>query len=171
MPTTLPRAALFLAGFWLALVLLVPLAARGESAGAAPVHAQLEDDLHAQVNAVRADAGLVALRRETSLDRVARAHAADMAARRYLAHDTPEGLSPVDRLAQGGVEGFTLAAENAGQTDRGDPNREIVQGWLHSPDHRRNLYFPPFNTTGVGIARARDGTWYFVQLYVTYPRE
>jgi len=168
-PTTLPRAALFLAGFWLALALLVPMVARGETAGAA--FARSEDDLHALVNAVRADAGLVTLRRDGALDRVARAHAADMAARRYLSHDTPEGLSPVDRLERGGVEGFTLAAENAGQTDRAEPSREILEGWLRSPEHRRNLYFPPFNTTGLGIARASDGTWYVVQLYVTVPRE
>ena len=63
-----------------------------------------------------------------------------------------------------------LAAENAGQTTFADPNDEILRGWIQSPDHRRNLYSPPFNRTGIGFARAADGTWYVTQLYVTVPR-
>ena len=83
---------------------------------------------------------------------------------------SPEGRNPVDRLHAGGVSGFTLAAENAGMTSRQDPNGEILQGWLHSDDHRRNLYAPPFNATGIGVAQAADGTFYYTQLYVTLPR-
>jgi uncharacterized protein YkwD len=169
MPTTLPRAALFLAGVWLALVLLVPLVARSDTVD--PRLASLEAELHDRVNAVRAERHLVELRRDPAIDRVARAQAADMAARGYLSHDNPEGLSPVDRLSQGGVDGFTLAAENAGKTNRSDPNREILDGWIASPEHRRNLFFPPFNTTGLGVARAADGTYVYVQLYLTFPRD
>jgi uncharacterized protein YkwD len=76
----------------------------------------------------------------------------------------------VDRLQRGGIRGFSLAGENAGQTNRADPVREILEGWQHSPDHRTNLLAPAFNATGVGVARAADGTLYFVQVYVTFPR-
>jgi uncharacterized protein YkwD len=93
-----------------------------------------------------------------------------MARRFYLSHVTPEGLDPVGRLARGGVSGFSLAAENAGLTSEGEPNREILAGWLASPVHRQNLHAPPWNATGVGIARAADGTFYYTQLYVSYPR-
>jgi uncharacterized protein YkwD len=37
--------------------------------------------------------------------------------------------------------------------------------------HRRNLLAPAFNTTGVGSARASDGTLYFTQLYVTFAKD
>jgi uncharacterized protein YkwD len=168
-PTTPSRAVCLLAGIWLALTLLVPLVASGASLDGEL--SALEAELHARVNAVRAERHLVALRRDPAVDRVARAQAADMARRGYLAHDDPEGLSPLDRLERGGIEGFTLAAENAGKTNRGDPNREILEGWIASEVHRRNLFFPPFNTTGLGIARAADGTYVYVQLYLTYPRE
>jgi uncharacterized protein YkwD len=170
-PRTLVQAAAFLLGLWLALALW-PLRA-GAQAGAATGPARfaaLEAGFHEQVNAVRSSRHLIPLRRSPELDRVARAHSQDMASRVYLSHVSPEGRNPVDRLHQAGVEGFTLAAENAGMTSRADPNREILQGWLHSEDHRRNLYAPPFNTTGVGIARAADGTLYYTQLYVTVPR-
>lgn len=167
MPRTLGQALAFLLGFWIAL-LLWPFASRADEA--APAFPSLEAELHAAVNAERAARRLIPLVRRAELDRVARAHSADMAQRAYLSHVSPEGLNPVDRLERGGIEGFSLAAENAGATSRADPNREILEGWLASPVHRENLHAPPFNATGVGVARAADGTFYYTQLYVTYPR-
>jgi uncharacterized protein YkwD len=168
-PRTLLQALAFLFGVWLALLLWPPFAAGSSQDGSAPF-AELEEEFHDEVNAVRAARHLIALRRLPEIDRVARAHSRDMANRRYLSHVSPEGRNPVDRLYAGGVSGFTLAAENAGMTTRRDPNREILQGWLHSDDHRRNLYAPPFNATGIGVFQASDGTFYYTQLYVTLPR-
>jgi len=175
-PNTLGRALLFLLGFWLALAVVGPLvhprAARGDTgAEQGDVSlAQVEAALHADVNRVRAEQHMIGLQRLPQLDRVARRHSQDMAARRYLAHESPEGQNPVDRLQREGVDGFTLAAENAGTTSRPDPNREILGGWLTSPVHRKNLFMPAFNATGIGIARAEDGTLYYTQVYVTFPR-
>lgn len=168
MPRSLPDALGFLLGVWIALALLLPFAARGAEADSEL--AALEHELAAGANRVRADHRRIALERRADLDRVARAHSADMATRGYLAHENPEGLNPVDRLERGGVSGFRLAAENAGQTNRADPVREILTGWQLSPSHRTNLLAPAFNATGVGAARAGDGTLYFVQVYVTFPR-
>jgi uncharacterized protein YkwD len=165
MPRTLLQAAAFLLGLWLAL-----LAWPGYAAAADVEFAALEAAFHEQINAFRGSQHLISLQRLSEIDRVARAHSEDMAQRHYLSHVSPEGKNPVDRLRAGGVSGFTLAAENAGLTSRGQPNDEIFQGWLHSADHRRNLVAPPFNATGIGIARATDGTWYFTQLYITLPR-
>lgn len=168
MPRTPFQALVFLAALWATLVLLQPLAVRATELD--PELAALEARLHAAVNAVRERDGLVPLAREPALDAVARAHSRDMATRGYFAHETPEGLTPPDRLARGGITGITLAGENVGLTDRADPNREILDGWLTSPVHRQNLLAPAFNTTGVGIARAPDGRLYYTQLYVTRPR-
>ena len=170
-PRSLPDAIGFLLGVWLALALLLPFAARGAQApNPDPELAALEQALHAGANRVRADHHRIALVRRADLDAVARAHGADMAVRGYLAHESPEGHNPVDRLQRGGIGGFSLAGENAGQTNRTDPVREILEGWQLSPTHRTNLLAPAFNTTGVGVARAADGTLYFVQVYVTFPR-
>ena len=171
MPRTLLQATGFLLGFWIAL-LLSPLTielARAADGNASPF-ADLEASLLAEVNAVRAQHHLIPLRRSPELDAVARRHSDDMARRGYLSHHTPEGTDPVDRIFGGGIAGFTLAAENLGMTNRPDPNREIVEGWLRSPDHRRNLLSPPFNTTGIGIARSSDGSLIYTQLYVTFPK-
>jgi uncharacterized protein YkwD len=183
MPATLPQALGFLVGVWLALVLLTPLGARGDTlqgpglaadaqgpAAPGPGLGRLEDELFATVNDWRAGRHLVGLARDPALDAVARRHSADMAARGYFAHDTPEGRNPVDRIMAGGVAEFTLAGENVGMTNRAGPNAEIFHGWLASRDHYENLSAPAFNATGVGIARRADGTLFYTQVYVTFPR-
>jgi uncharacterized protein YkwD len=167
-PRTPLQALVFLAAFWLALALLQPLAHAAPDAD--PRLAALENALHESINDLRSREGLVTLRRDRALDEVARAHSMDMATRGFFAHETPEGLTPPDRLKRARVGGITLAGENVGLTNRPDPNREIVEGWLASPMHRHNLLAPVFNHTGVGVARAPDGTLFYTQLYVTVPR-
>ena len=169
MPRTFSQALGFLLGFWIALW-LSPFRASGEPAYASAPYAALESALHRDVNAVRAQHHLIPLHRLPELDAVARAHSLDMVRRGFFAHESPEGANPVNRLHDHQIEGFTLAAENLGRTNQSDPNREILSGWLQSAVHRNNLYAPPFNATGIGIARGPDGSLIYTQLYVTYPR-
>ncbi|MCH2171124.1 CAP domain-containing protein [Myxococcota bacterium] len=129
-----------------------------------------EDGIQARVAEFRRDRHLIALQRRPELDRVARTHARDMARRNYLAHVSPEGNGPVERLHAQGVTGFTLAAENIGKTSESDPGAAVVRGWLASPQHRDNLMAPPFNATGIGVVRDSDGMFYIAQVYTTYPR-
>jgi uncharacterized protein YkwD len=159
----------FLLGFGAAL-LLAPMNVQIARADADAPFAEFETRLLEEVNAVRARHHLIPLQRTAELDRIARGHSNDMARRNYLSHHSPEGANPVHRLTSAGVTGFTLAAENLGKTNRGDPNREIVQSWLASPEHRRNLLSPPFNTTGIGISRATDGSLVYTQVYLTFPK-
>ena len=42
--------------------------------------------------------------------------------------------------------------------------REVVDGWLHSPGHRKNIE-GDFKYTGIGLASRRDGMIYFTQLF------
>ena len=171
MPRDIAQAFGFLLGFWLALW-LSPLSVNATETRSDPQapFASLEDALHQEVNSVRAQKHLIRLERMPDLDAVARAHSLDMVRRRYLAHASPEGDIAVDRLHAARIAGFSLAAENIGSTDRSDPNREILTGWIQSPIHRKNLFAPPFNATGIGIARAQNGALIYTQVYVTYPR-
>jgi uncharacterized protein YkwD len=171
MPRTFVQGLAFVLGVWLA-ILLSPFGCRAAGAeGGGAGLGELEAIFHLTVNRERASRHLIALARRPELDRVARAHSADMARRSYLSHHSPEGLGPVDRLQEAALTGFSLAAENAGRTDEAEPNRAILEGWLASPEHRRNLHAPPFNATGVGIAKASDGSLYYTQIYLTYPRD
>jgi uncharacterized protein YkwD len=170
MPRSLGSAGWFFLGLWASLMLLGPLTAPWASA-ADPELARLEAALHRSVNRFRSEQRLIALARDPAIDAVARAHSEDMVARRFFAHESPEGYNCVDRLQRSGIEGFSLAGENVGMTSKANPNQEILNGWLNSPVHRKNLTARPFNTTGIGIARAPDGTLLYTQLYLSFPRE
>ena len=169
MPRTLPDAVCFVAGLWLAIALLLPIGAPWAWAED-PGLALLESRLHLAVNDFRRAQHLIPLERQPELDRVARAHSEDMARRGFFAHESPEGRDWVDRLRLAGVSGFGMAGENVGQTNRADPNLEILEGWKQSPAHRENLVSRPMNATGVGIARAPDGRLFYTQLYLHYSR-
>jgi uncharacterized protein YkwD len=169
MPRTPIQALAFLLGLWIA-IWLSPLRASGDTEAGSAAHPALESAFHREVNEVRAQRHLIPLERRPELDRVARAHSLDMARRSYFSHDTPEGANPLDRLRAGGIDGFSLAAENIGMTTRAEPNREILNGWLNSRAHRENLYAPSFNATGIGIARSPSGAWIYTQVYLTFPR-
>jgi uncharacterized protein YkwD len=169
MPRTLLDAFGFLGGFWLALALLLPIGAPW-AAAADPGLALLESRLHLAVNDFRREQHLVTLERLPELDAVARAHSEDMVRRGFFSHESPEGYTWVERLGHAGVSGFRMAGENVGQTNRADPNREILEGWKQSPAHRENLMSRPMNATGIGIARAADGRLFYTQLYLNVPR-
>ncbi len=169
MPRTLFDACGFVGGFWLALALLLPIGAPW-AAAADPGLALLEGRLHLAVNDFRREQHLIPLERRPELDAVASAHSEDMVRRGFFSHASPEGATWVERLAEAGVSGFSLAGENVGQTNRADPNLEILEGWKSSPAHRENLMSRPMNATGVGIARAPDGRLFYTQLYLSFPR-
>lgn len=179
MPTRPSHAFAFLLGFWLGLTVFVPLAAPpafsdeapSARAEADPELARLESALFEAVNRYRREHHKIPLERRAELDRVARAHSADMAARDYFSHQTPEGRSWVDRLRDGGIEGFAMAGENVGVTTKPSPNDEILKGWIHSAVHRENLLASPYNATGLGIARRADGALFYTQLYLNFPRD
>jgi uncharacterized protein YkwD len=88
-----------------------------------------------------------ALTLDPALRRSARAHAADMAARNYFSHDTPEGLTPFDRMREAGFRGCALGENIAA----GQPTPEVVvDSWLQSPGHCHNIRDPNFDRLGVG---------------------
>lgn len=54
------------------------------------------------------------------------------------------------------------AAENVayGQLSAAD----VVDGWLHSPGHKKNIE-GDYNLTGIGVAQNSDGVIYFTQIF------
>lgn len=107
----------------------------------------LEKQMLDLVNRERAAAGLRPLAPDPALTEVARAHSADMFARGYFAHDTPEGLTPFDRMHQGNVQ-FLTAGENLALA----PTLSVAHtGLMNSPGHRANILRPQFGRVGIGI--------------------
>ena len=99
------------------------------------------------VNQERQAAGLSPLQADPELTEVARKHSADMFARGYFAHDTPEGLSPFDRMKQANVR-FITAGENLALA----PTLQIAHtGLMNSPGHRANILRREFGRVGIGV--------------------
>jgi uncharacterized protein YkwD len=119
-----------------------------QTAGIADVHAVREAML-AIVNAARIVEGSPPLVLDPQLNTAAQAHAQDMLARTYYSHESPEGSLPRRRVTAAGVSS-DLIGENlaAGQTSV----ENVMEAWLHSSDHRRNILDPRFTHLGVGIA-------------------
>lgn len=99
------------------------------------------------VNQERRAAGLQPLQADPELTEVARRHSADMFARGYFAHDTPEGISPFDRMRAANVR-FTTAGENLALA----PTIPVAHtGLMNSPGHRANILRPQFGRVGIGV--------------------
>jgi len=113
------------------------------------------------VNEQRTGMGLSVLGFNESLAVLARIHADDMAARSYLDHVTPEGVTFKDRLDTSGYS-YVTAAENLGFASHLEL---IVPDWMRSPGHRANILNKQFTEIGIAIAQ---GTWQGVAVtYVT----
>jgi uncharacterized protein YkwD len=106
-------------------------------------------------NAARADAGLPALSADPCLARMAERHAQRLAAAGRLYH---QDLGAVMSSC-----GVSTAGENVAMNYTG--SSDMVDQWLKSPGHRANLLSSRFSLIGVGVAQARDGAWYGVQVF------
>lgn len=113
------------------------------------------------VNAHRRSIGLPALRGNSFISSVALQHSRDM-----LSGKTPFGHEGFhDRMLEirGHLGTLHVAAENVASGPMSA--REVVDGWLHSPGHRRNIE-GDFRLTGIGLATAGNGMIYFTQIFV-----
>jgi uncharacterized protein YkwD len=120
------------------------------------------------VNDERKRAGAPALKSSQRLVLASRGHSYDMALRNYLGHDGPAGDTPAERVRGVGVES-TVLGENIyldRDTDHAKLAERTVKGWLDSPEHRAHMLSRDFALTGVGVARAADGTAYVTQDFV-----
>ena len=111
---------------------------------------------------------------DPELGKVARARAADMAAKNYFNHTAPNGDTSASLLMAADAKFQGLLGENMASR-RYNPSqgvdvdafaRSFVDSWLASPPHRDNLAFADYNLTGVGAAVNGD-TVYVTQLFST----
>jgi len=113
-------------------------------------------------NGERTGAGLRPLAVDPLLAAAAQAHSADMVARAFYSHTSPDGSQPWDRAAAAGSRKRSIG-ENIACGQRSPA--EVVDGWMNSPGHRANILKPDFTHIGIGLAGGgRMGT-YWTQLF------
>jgi uncharacterized protein YkwD len=108
-----------------------------------------ETELLGLVNAHRVSLGLEALVDADAIRDVARAHSRHMVDHRFVAHVSPEGLLPGERLSGAGVA-WTEAGENVAAAFATPP--EVFEAWLSSPLHRENIESERWTHAGAGYA-------------------
>ncbi|MDB5451898.1 MAG: secretion protein [Caulobacteraceae bacterium] len=140
---------------------------RATDAAGGRFDADYEEALLALTLSFRAEQRGEALAPDRELTRAARAHAADMAQRRFFGHDTPDGFAPIDRTGltvrmMMGTFGENLAMQTG--APRQVTPRTTFDGWQRSPGHRANLLRSDFTHVGHGVVRIRDA-WYSAAVF------
>lgn len=108
------------------------------------------------VNKVRGQHGCGPVRVDARLVSAAEGHSADMARRDYFSHVSPEGVSFAERIRAAGYP--SPAAENIAVGQRSAA--QVMDGWMSSPGHRRNILDCDYTAIGVGLW---SSGWYWTQ--------
>ncbi len=135
---------------------------------------ELERRIFQLTNEARRKNHLSPLDWDNELAAKAREKSDDMLSKNYFSHTSPEGKTLQDRfreekpayirnISQIG-ENIYMGARLDYATDIKTQARLIVDGWMTSPGHRRNILDPNYTHIGVGVA-ARDGSCYATQVF------
>lgn len=126
-----------------------------------------EDSAHAfiqrvvdLVNVERAKEGLSPLTVNKNVQAAAQVRAKEC--EQLFSHTRPNGSSFATALREQGVT-YKSAGENIAWGQRSP--EEVMNAWMNSPGHRKNIMNPNFTTIGVGYYENAKGTDYWCQLF------
>lgn len=111
-------------------------------------------------NQERAKYGLAALKVDTALSKVAREKSLDMNKNGYFSHTSPTYGSPFDMMKHFGIS-YQYAGENIAMGQR--TPEEVVQAWMNSEGHRKNILSANFNYIGIGYVEQGN---YWTQMFI-----
>lgn len=139
------------------------------SGGAVSVDTSLNDSkaerwVHRYVNRERSKRGLSNLSYDTDLAAIAQSHSDDMDEHDYFSHTGRNGATFNDRYQRFGYScriptggnRYLTGAENIWSSGRSYVSekklaKDIVESWMNSPGHRRNILTGAFRHEGIGI--------------------
>lgn len=123
-----------------------------------------------ETNRERSNTGVDELSPDSKLQAAAQAKARHMAHNGYWGHYGPDGTEPWNFIEDSGYE-YRHAGENLAKSFR--TNSGVVEGWMSSPEHKKNMLSPQYEHVGIGVADGYiDGeeTTVVVAMYAA-PRE
>ncbi|MFJ7265360.1 CAP domain-containing protein [Streptomyces sp. NPDC099050] len=125
-----------------------PAGTPAPSDSAAPSGAPAE--VLALVNKERAAVGCPAVTVNAKLTKAAQAHSEDMAAHSHMSHTGSDGSDPGQRITRAGYQWSTYAENVAYGYDTA---AKVMEGWMNSPGHKRNILDCGVNEIGIGLAQ------------------
>ncbi len=120
----------------------------------------MNHDILVYINKYRSSKGLGSLQMLDAASTQALLHSKNMAQRTTgFGHDGFNQRVAVVARTEGRMSAY---AENVayGQMSA----KEVVQGWLDSPPHKKNIE-GNYTLTGIGVYKDRDGTLFFTQMF------
>ncbi|WP_345241657.1 CAP domain-containing protein [Pontibacillus salipaludis] len=114
-------------------------------------------------NKERKKQGLPALKADAELRGVAQKKSEDMVKNDYFSHNSPRYGSPFEMMQNFGID-YKTAAENiaAGQ----QTPEKVVQQWMNSSGHRKNILNKNVTHIGIGIAEGGEMGIYWTQMFI-----
>lgn len=115
-------------------------------------------------NIERVKNGLKPLAINKKLSASAVAKVDDMFALQYFEHDSPSGKTAADLVREQGYS-YQSVGENLALGDFGT-DQKLVEAWMNSPLHRKNILNPKFTELGLAVAKGMfkgDPQWLAVQ--------
>jgi uncharacterized protein YkwD len=100
-------------------------------------------------NADREDSDITDLALNVQLSQAAQSKAMDMVAGNYWSHNTPYGATPWSFIEKAGYS-YSNAGENLAYGFADAPT--VMNAWMHSPEHRKNLLDRGYTEVGFGVA-------------------
>ena len=124
----------------------------------------MADEMIVRTNAARRAAGLTGLAKSVNLMSAAQIHADQMVKAGRMEHDLPGQPYPTLKARLAAVQYDVRAAgENIAEGQRSAA--DVMAAWLDSLHHRTNVLSRDYTEVGAGIAIARNGRLYFVQVF------
>ncbi len=127
--------------------------------------AALELEVHNQINQYRAGKGLRELKPNNAIRNEALTHSKNMASGKV-----PFSHKGFDERFNKLATIFNISSGSENVANGPADAKTIVEGWLASPKHKENIE-GDFNMTGIGIAQAKNGTFFYTQLFVKSPEK
>lgn len=113
-------------------------------------------------NNERAKNGCGPLKTNSALTKAADLHATDMVVHHFFDHNSQDGRSPFDRMKSAGFKGGAMA-ENIAVGYKSAA--AVVDGWMHSEGHRKNILNCDYTMIGIGYDSGQvkpdwgNGSW------------
>jgi uncharacterized protein YkwD len=124
----------------------------------------MADEMIVRTNAARRAAGLTGLAKSVNLMSAAQIQADQMVQAGRMQHELPGQPYPTLKARLAAVQYDVRAAgENLGEGQRSAA--EVLAAWMDSVQHRTNILSREYTEVGTGIAIARNGRLYFVQVF------
>jgi uncharacterized protein YkwD len=119
----------------------------------------LEQDVLANVNLLRRQHGLAALRLSSKLAAAARSHSTEMAQRGYFSHNSANGASfdkRISRFYSAGGKRFWSVGENLLWSSPDVSASSALDMWLNSPPHKKILLTGRWREIGLAAVHVQS---------------